>query len=57
MGMEILKLKDDAFVDYHPNPKFLERIQKRFRDKVVSNIKQMSEIKLTRKIAEENLSN
>ena len=55
--MEILKLKDDAFVDYHPNPKFLERIQKRFRDKVVSNIKQMSEIKLTRKIAEENLSN
>ena len=54
---EILKLRDDAFVDYHLNPKFLERIQERFGDKAVSNIRQMSEIKLTRKIVEENLSN
>ena len=53
---EILKLRDDAFIDYHLNPKFLERIQKRFGDKAVSNIKQMSKIKLTRKIVEENSS-
>ena len=53
---EILKLRDDAFVDYHLNPKFLDRIKRRFGYKAVENIKQMSKIKLTRKIVEENLN-
>ncbi len=53
---EILKLRDDAFVNYHLNPKFLERIKNKFGDKAVQNIKQMSKIKLTRKIVEENLN-
>ncbi len=52
---EILKLRDDAFVDYHLNSKFLDKIKKRFGYKAVENIKQMSKIKLTRKIVEENL--
>ena len=52
---EVLKLRDDAFVDYHLNPAFLNRIKNRFGDKAVNNIKQMSKIKLTRKIVEENL--
>ena len=52
---EILKLRDDAFVNYHVNPKFLNRIKKRFGDKAVNNIKQMSKIKLSRKLVEENL--
>ena len=52
---EILKLRDDAFNNYHLNPKFLNRIKKRFGDKAVKNIKQMSKIKLTRKLVEENL--
>lgn len=51
---EILKLRDDAFISYHLNPKFLDRIKNRFGDKAVKNIKQMSKIKLTRKIVEEN---
>ena len=53
---EILKLRDDAFVSYHLNPKFLDRIKNRFGYKAVENIKQMSKIKLTRKIIEENLN-
>lgn len=54
---EILKLRDEAFINYHTNPKFLERIQSRFGDKATKNIKEMSKIKLTRKIVEENLNN
>ena len=53
---EVLKLRDDAFIDYHLNPQFLNRIKNRFGDKAVHNIKQMSKIKLTRKIVEENLT-
>ena len=52
---EILKLRDDAFVNYHVNPKFLNSIKKRFGIKAVNNIKEMSKIKLTRKLVEENL--
>ncbi len=52
---EILKLRDDAFVNYHSDPKFLDRIKKRFGYKAFENVKKMSEIKLTRKIVEDNL--
>jgi len=53
---EILKLRDDAFISYHLNFKFLQRIKSRFGDKAVQNIKQMSKIKLARKIVEDNLN-
>mgnify|MGYP001225823641 FL=1 len=53
---EVLKLRDDAFVDYHSNPKFLNKIKNRFGNKAVENVKEMSKIKLTRKIVEENSS-
>ena len=53
---EILKLRDDAFITYHLNSKFLQRIKNRFGDKAVQNIKQMSKIKLARKIVEDNLN-
>ncbi len=52
---EILKLRDDAFVNYHSDPKFLDRIKKRFGYKAFENVKKMSKIKLTRKIVEDNL--
>ncbi len=51
---EILKLRDDAFVNYHTNSAFLDRIKKRFGYKAVENILKMAKIKLTRKIVEEN---
>ena len=47
---QILKLRDEAFINYHTNPKFLEKIRTRFGDKAEQNIKEMSKIKLTRKI-------
>jgi len=51
---EILKLRDDAYTEYHLNPNFLDRIYNRFGYKAVENIKQMSKIKLSRKIIEQN---
>ena len=54
---QILKLRDEAFINYHTNPKFLKRIKTRFGAKAEQNIKEMSKIKLTRKIVEENLKN
>ncbi len=54
---QILKLRDEAFINYHTNPKFLERIKTRFGDKAEQNIKEMSKIKLTRRIVEENFRN
>lgn len=53
---EILKLRDDAFINYHLSPNFLERIKKKFGKKAVDNIKEMSKIKLKRKIVEEHMN-
>lgn len=54
---EVLKLRDDAFLDYHSNSKFLESIKLRFGDIAVQNIKEVNKIKLKRKIIEENINN
>jgi radical SAM superfamily enzyme YgiQ (UPF0313 family) len=53
---EILDFRDKAFVRYHSNPEFLERIGQKFGPAAVSNIKNMLEISLKRKIIEESLS-
>tara|TARA_B100000787_G_C16196597_1_gene301345 strand:+ start:117 stop:1661 length:1545 start_codon:yes stop_codon:yes gene_type:complete len=52
---EILKLRDEAFLKYHTNKFFLDRIQKRFGEKAVKNITQMSKVQLKRKIIDNNL--
>jgi anaerobic magnesium-protoporphyrin IX monomethyl ester cyclase len=49
---EILKFRDDAFVEYHSHPPFLEKIKNKFGDLAVENIKEMLKIKLNRKIYE-----
>ena len=51
---EILKLRDEAFIEYHSYPPFLERIKNSFGDTAMKNIKEMTRIKLKRKIIEEN---
>ena len=53
---EILKLRDDAFLTYHSDKKFLSRIKSRFGADAVNNIKEMNKIKLKRKIIEESLN-
>ncbi len=50
---KILELRDQAFIKYHSNKNFLERVKNKFGEKAVENIKKMAEIKLPRKIIEE----
>jgi radical SAM superfamily enzyme YgiQ (UPF0313 family) len=47
---EILKFRDEAFLRYHANPNFRERIETKFGKKAVESIEFMIKIKLTRKI-------
>ena len=49
---EILKFRDDAYYEYHTNPKFLEKIKTKFGEIAVDNINEMVKIKLKRKILE-----
>ena len=47
--------RDDAFVNYHVNPKFLKRMKKDLASKLWKILREMTKIKLTRKLVEENL--
>jgi hypothetical protein len=47
---EILKFRDDAYIKYHTNSKFLEKVRKKYGDKAVNNILDNTKIKLKRKI-------
>lgn len=47
---EILKFRDDAFVEYHSNVDFLKRIETLFGLEAVGNIKEMTKVRLKRKI-------
>lgn len=53
---EILAFRDEAFTLYHSDSKFLDRIKEKFGDDAVENIKQMTKIKLKRKIIEDSKS-
>lgn len=53
-AFEVLKLRDEKFHSYFERPEFLRRIQKKFGDVAVKNIKEMTKIKLKRKIIEES---
>lgn len=50
---QILKFRDDAYITYHTNPKFLERVKNKFGNQAVDNIESMTKIRLRRKIIEE----
>jgi hypothetical protein len=49
---EILKFRDDAFLRYHTNSKFLTRIENKYGSKAAESIKEMTKIKLKRSILE-----
>ena len=49
---EILKFRDEAFLTYHKNPKFLDKVKKIFGQKAVENIEKINKVKLKRKILE-----
>ena len=52
---EILKLRDEKFIQYFTNSNFLEKIEKKFGINAVKNIQDMVKIKLKRKIIEEKI--
>ena len=47
---QILKMRDDAFHEYHSYKPFLDKIKNKFGVKAVNNIKEINKIKLKRKI-------
>lgn len=47
---EVLKFRDEAFMKYFSNPRYLDMIQKKFGDDVVRHVKEMTQIKLKRKL-------
>ena len=47
---QILKFRDDAFIEYHTNPDFLSRISRIYGDMAAENIKKMCQVKLKRKL-------
>ena len=47
---EILKLRDQKFIEYHSNPRFLEKIKKKYGNIAVNNILEMNKIRLKRKL-------
>lgn len=46
---DILKFRDEAFLKYHTNPEFLDKVYKKYGQVAVDNIKQMTQLKLKRK--------
>lgn len=47
---EVLRFRDNAFVKYHTNPVYLEMLEKKFGIKVKKYTKEMSRLKLERRI-------
>tara|TARA_B100000989_G_scaffold191671_1_gene144458 strand:- start:10333 stop:11871 length:1539 start_codon:yes stop_codon:yes gene_type:complete len=52
---EILKLRDEKFIEYHSNDNFLNKIEKKFGIDARRNIEEMTKFKLKRKIIEKNI--
>lgn len=50
---EVLKLRDEKFIEYFTNKNFKEKIKLKFGIKAVENIENMLQVKLKRKIIEE----
>ena len=47
---EILKIRDEKFLEYHTDPDFLKKVGDKFGDKAVKNIKEITAIKIKRKL-------
>jgi len=52
-GPEVLRFRDYAFNEYYTNPKYLEKVRKKFGPEVEEQIRNMTKIKLRRKYLEE----
>ena len=54
---QVLAFRDSAFTQYHTNPSFLARIQRKYGEEAVNNIREMTEVSLKRKLIEEQAHN
>ena len=50
---EVLKFRDDAFIEYHSHPPFLEKVGDKFGSVATDNIRDMLKVKLKRRILED----
>ena len=53
-AFEVLKLRDEKFNKYFEREKFLKRVFKKFGENAVRNIKEMTKIKLKRKLIDQS---
>ena len=47
---QILRFRDEAYIKYHTNPKFLEKVKNKYGQVAVDNILNNTKLKLKRKI-------
>ena len=45
---EILKLRDEKFIEYHSNPKFLQKIKEKYGEAAYQNVIEINKVKLKR---------
>ena len=50
---EILRFRDNAFNEYHLDKNFLNKLNKKFGEVAVSNVKEMTKVKLKRRLLDE----
>ncbi len=51
---EVLAFRDKAFMDYHTNPLFIEKLHKRFGQVAVDNLRELTQVKLRRRLLEKS---
>jgi len=49
---EVLKFRDQSYHKYHSNPKFLNKIEKKYGKVALNNVIKMNKIKLKRRLVE-----
>ena len=52
---EILEYRDKSFINYHTHKTFLDKIERKFGQKALDNIKDMTKVNLKRKIIDNRL--
>lgn len=51
---EVLKFRDEAFQKYFTNPRYLDMVRKKFGEDVAAHLREMTKIKLSRKLLSES---
>lgn len=50
---QVLRFRDEAFIKYFTSPRYLDLVRRKFGEQVVSHIRDMTKIKLRRKLLEQ----